>query len=51
MKDPLEIILTIDGRGTKEKARILHALISTTPQEVILQRLQQLAGLEVTQGR
>ena len=51
MKDPLDIILTLDGRGIKEKARVLHELISTTPQEDILQRLQQLAGLEVSQGR
>jgi len=51
MKDPLAIILTLDGRGVKEKARILHELISTTPQEELLQRLQQIAGLEVSQGR
>lgn len=50
--DPFEIVLTIDGRGRKEKARVLWALVSTMPREELLQRLQQIAGLEeVPQSR
>lgn len=50
-QDPFRLIFTIDGRGAKWKARMLLELMSRMPQEELLQRLQQLAGLEVAQSR
>lgn len=41
--DELSIVLTLDGRGIREKARVLHALLSQVPREELLQRVQQIA--------